>query len=94
MVFSSADLCFTEKRRGAKICREFPGKKWKAKSVNYAIRRLEKLGICCLLTPPITESDPKLEEQILELAESQEENLGSHLAQRKIEQAIVNDYIR
>ena len=51
MGFTASELdfietCFKEKDwRGARICREFPSKKWKAKQVNYAIRRLEQTGI-------------------------------------------------
>ena len=101
MVFSLADLSiietyFVEKKwRGAEISSKFPGKKWKSKSVNYAIRKLEKTGnISPTYNRPPLKVTPELEEKILELAESQEENPGSHLSQRKIAQAIVKDYTR
>lgn len=46
MVFSSSDkaiieTCFVEKGwRGSKIVQEFPGKKWRKRSVNKIIKRL------------------------------------------------------
>ena len=37
--------CFMEKGwRGKKICKEFPGKKWKPRQVNHVIAKLSKTG--------------------------------------------------
>ena len=91
--FTTEDLaviktCFTEKGwRGARICREFPGKKWTNRKVNKAIKRLEKTGSIAPLKrsgrPKTATSDGTVND-VEELVLSQDSQPGSHSSARVV----------
>ena len=93
MVFSSSDkdfiaTCFTEKGwRGARIIKEFPGKKWPKSSVNKVINKIEitgsterKVGSGRPKTACTQDNVQLVEDAVC----SQEDNPGTHRSQRQI----------
>ena len=93
MVFSREDLgviktCFEEKGwRGAAICRKFRSKKWRPRSVNDAIKKLERNG--CIYRKPgsgrpfSSTGRAEICDAVEDLLQSQENEPGTHLSQRE-----------
>ena len=93
MVLSDADkavieACFKEKGwRGHQLCREFPKRKWKVRTVNYLIHKIEMTGSSARITGsgrPLSARTQDNVDLVEELALSQDDSPGTHLSARKI----------
>ena len=93
MVFSDSDravieACFREKGwRGARIVKEFPGKKWSRQSVNRLVKKIEDTGSTSRQSGsgrPRTACTDKNKDNVEDMIQSQEDLPGMHHPQRKI----------
>ena len=82
------ELLFKEKgRRGRRIVKTFPSKKWTRTSIDRPIRKIQTTGTTDRINGsvrPRKVTTPQNVALIEELAISQEDDPGSHLSQRKI----------
>ena len=103
MVFSNEDLaviktCFEEKGwRGAEICRQFRNKNWFPRSVNNAIKKLERTGSIYRKPgsgrPRASSGNDEINAQVEELMQSQEDQPGTHYSQRECAVILLRTYI-
>ena len=93
MVFSDSDravieACFREKGwRGARIVKEFPGKKWSRQSVNRLVKKIEDTGSTSRQSGsdrPRTACTDENKDNVEDMIQSQEDLPGTHHPQRKI----------
>ena len=93
MVFSDSDTavieaCFREKGwRGARIVKEFPGKKWSRQSVNKLVKKIEDTGSTSRQSGSgrrRTACTDENKDNVEDIIQSQEDLPGTHHPQRKI----------
>ena len=93
MVFSESDravieACFREKGwRGARIVKEFSGKKWSRQSVNRLVKKIEDTGSTSRQSGsgrPRTTCTDENKDNVEDMIQSQEDLPGTHHPQRKI----------
>ena len=92
-MFSDSDravieACFREKGwRGARIVKEFPGKKWSRQSVNRLVKKIEVTGSTSRQSGsgrPRTACTDEHKDNVEDMIQSQEDLPGTHHPQRKI----------
>ena len=93
MVFSDSDravieACFREKGwRGARIVKEFPGKKWSRQSVNRLVKKIKDTGSTSRQSGsgrPRTACTDENKDNVEDMIQSQEDLPGTHHPQRRI----------
>ena len=93
MVFSDNDrsvieACFREKVwRGARIVKEFPGKKWSRQSFNRLVKKIEDTGSTSRQSKsgrPRTACTDENKDNVEDMIQSHEDLRGTHHPQRKI----------